>query len=245
MAAEKYQINEIIRVLVKHDVRLICDGIESLLGQLDGLAVIKLPSAENMNKIKQEHSAVDVVLAVSELANSAAADHIKRIKSAFPGAKVVIIGVSGTEKENLEYIEAGALGYVLPDIQLEHLIETIQMVHRGEASCPPAMMARLFERIVSLKSQLQVSQNIELNSLTRRELEVLQLVAGGMSNKEIAMFLKLELQTVKNHIHSILEKLQVNNRWEAVACKRKIISIETNIESLTSPPSVKSTARFL
>lgn len=172
---------------------------------------------------------VDVVLAISGLVAGAATDQIQKIKNTFPGAKVVIVGALGTEKESLEYIEAGASGYVLPGSGLEHLIETIRVVHRGEASCPPDMLARLFERVASLHTQLQIAQNNELNSLTRREIEVLQLVADGMSNKEIAVYLKLELQTVKNHVHSILEKLRVHNRREAVACTRKFkVVVESN-----------------
>ena len=101
------------------------------------------------------------------------------------------------------------------------MIETIQMVHRREASCPPDILARLFERVASLQTQLQIVNYNDLSSLTQRELEVLQLVSDGMSNKEISAHLGVELQTVKNHVHRILEKLQVHNRREAVACTRK------------------------
>ena len=160
-------------------------------------------------------------MAVSGLSVNTAADQIQKIKNTSPDAKVVIIGVLGTENESLELIEAGASGYILPDSCLEDLIETIRTVHRGEASCPPNILALLFKRIASLRTQLQTLQYNELGSLTQRELEVLQLVADGMSNKEIASHLMLELQTVKNHVHNILEKLRVNNRREAVACTRK------------------------
>jgi two-component system nitrate/nitrite response regulator NarL len=176
---------------------------------------------ENGHEEQQDGNAVDVALIVAELANNGAADQIQKIKNTHADAKVVIIGVSGTENESLEYIEAGASGYVLPGSRPEDLIETIQKAHRGEASCPPDMLAHLFERVASLRTQLQIAQNIELSNLTHRELEVLHLVADGMSNKEIATYLRLEIQTVKNHVHNILEKLRVHNRREAVACSRK------------------------
>jgi ATP/maltotriose-dependent transcriptional regulator MalT len=87
----------------------------------------------------------------------------------------------------------------------------------------------LFERIVSLRAQIQAGQDNPLTSLTQRELEVLQLVAEEMSNKEISIRLDLELQTVKNHIHNILEKLRVHNRREAVACIPKFrLAINNN-----------------
>jgi two-component system nitrate/nitrite response regulator NarL len=222
MAQEDNRGFERIRVLIAHEVRVIKDGLTALLLQSPRLTVVALPPQEIGYKEQQERSAVDVVLAVSELLANTAADQIQKIKNTYPGAKVVIIGVSGTENESLEYIEAGASGYILPDSGLEHLIETIQMVHRGGASCPPDILSHLFERIASLRAQLQIVQANELGRLTQRELEVLQLVADGMSNKEIAAYLGLELQTVKNHVHNILEKLMVNNRREAVNCTRKL-----------------------
>jgi DNA-binding NarL/FixJ family response regulator len=200
------------------------------------LTVVELPPQETGYE-QQEGSMADVVLAVSELATGNTTEQIQKIKDTFPEARIVIIGVSGTEKESLEYIEAGASGYVLPESCPEHLIETIQKVHRGEASCPPDMLARLFERVASLRTQLQVAQNIELSYLTNRELEILRLITDGMSNKEIATNLKLELQTVKNHVHNILEKLRVRNRREAVACSRKYkIVVESHQELPISTP---------
>jgi DNA-binding NarL/FixJ family response regulator len=214
--------SERIRVLIAHEVRVVRDGLASLLLQSPGLTVVELPPHEAGVKEKQDGSAVDVVLAVAWSDANAAADQVQKIKDTFPEAKIVIIGVSGTEKESLEYIEAGASGYVLPENRPEGLIETIQKVNRGEASCPPDILALLFERVASLRSRLQIVQDNELNNLTNRELEILRLITDGMSNKEIATYLKLELQTVKNHIHSILEKLRVRNRREAAACTRKL-----------------------
>jgi two-component system nitrate/nitrite response regulator NarL len=209
-----------IRVLIVDGVRLVRDGLALLLLQSPNFAVVGFSQPKSGYEEQQEGRAADVMLVVAPWGVNAS-DAIQKIKDEFLGAKVVIIGVSGTEKEGLEYIEAGASGYVLPESCPEDLIETIQKVYRGEASCPPNVLSYLFERIASLRAQLNVGQDNLLNSLTQRELEVLQLVADGMSNKEIAIRLKLELQTVKNHLHNILEKLRVHNRREAVACTRK------------------------
>jgi two-component system nitrate/nitrite response regulator NarL len=220
MVREEHLGSERVRVLIAHEVRVIRDGLTSLLLQSPELTVVALPPQESGYKEQQKDGAVDIVLAVSELAADTALNQIQRIKNTYPEAKVVVIGVSGTENESLECIEAGASGYVLPGSSPAHLIETVKMVHQGEASCPPDILALLFERIASLRAQVHTVQNNQLSSLTQRELEVLQLVADGMSNKEIAAYLRLELQTVKNHVHSILEKLRVNNRREAAACTK-------------------------
>jgi two-component system nitrate/nitrite response regulator NarL len=221
MVHQDHISSERIRVLIAHEVRVVRDGIASLLSQSPMLTVVDFPPQENGHEEQQDGNAVDVALIVAELANNGAADQIQKIKNTHADAKVVIIGVSGTENESLEYIEAGASGYVLPGSRPEDLIETIQKVHRGEASCPPDILARLFERVASFRSRLQIAQDSELSNLTNRELEILHLVADGMSNKEIATYLKLEIQTVKNHVHNILEKLRVHNRREAAACTRR------------------------
>jgi DNA-binding NarL/FixJ family response regulator len=213
--------SEKVKVLIAHESRVVREGIASLLLRSPRLTVIESHPQETEHKEGQEGSTADIVLLISESTASLPADKIQRIKYAHPDAKIVVIGVSGTENENLEYIEAGASGYVLPGSSPEHVIETIQNVHRGEASCPPNILAVLFERIASLHSRLQIIQDNELNSLTTRELEILKLIIDGMSNKEIAIYLTLELQTVKNHVHAILAKLKVRNRREAVACTRR------------------------
>jgi len=218
---EEHSSSERIRVLVTHEVRVLRDGLASLLRRYLGFTVVDLLTEEIEYEDKQGGSTVDVVLAVSDVNNNTAADRIHKIKSAFPGAKVVMIGAYGTENEILEFIEAGASGYVLPDCRLENLVETIQDVYRGKATCSPDILPLLFERVAYLRTQLRIVQNNHLGSLTQRELEVLKLVADGMSNKEIAAYFHLELQTIKNHVHNILDKLRVNNRREAALCTQK------------------------
>jgi DNA-binding NarL/FixJ family response regulator len=217
---QNYPGSEKVRVLIINGVHLIRDAFASLLLQSPNLEVVVVPPYEAGYEEEQEDIEVDVVLVITPLGVNSS-EEIQKIKDAFPGAKVVIIGTSDNEEEALEYIEAGASAYILPESPPEYLIETIQKVHRGEVLCPPNMLAPLFERIASLHAQLKVVQDNQLSCLTLRELEVLHLVADGMSNKEISDHLKLELQTVKNYLHNILEKLRVHNRREAAACTRK------------------------
>ncbi len=228
MVEKNHLSSKKIRVQIVDEVRLVRDGFASLLLESPELAVIGLSPKENGYEEQEEDYPVDVVLAVSWL-HVSAEDEMQKIKDTFPGAKVIIIGVSGTEQESLAYIEAGASGYILPESYPEYLIETIHKVYRGEASCPPNVLSYLFERIASLRDQINAGQDNPLINLTQRELEVLQLVADGMSNKEIAIRLTLELQTVKNHLHNILEKLRVTNRREAVACIPKFgLAVNSN-----------------
>jgi two-component system nitrate/nitrite response regulator NarL len=213
--------SEKVRVLIVHESRIVRDGIASLLGQAPNIIVVEPTLQETEPQEGQVGGTVDIVLLVSEICPNVSENRIQKIKQTYFNAKVVVLGALGTENETLECIENGASGYILPNSSLEHIIETIYSVHKGEASCPPHILAVLFERISSLRFQLQIIQDNELESLTTREFEILQYISDGMSNKEIATNLKVELQTIKNHVHAILEKLQVRNRREAAAFTHK------------------------
>jgi DNA-binding NarL/FixJ family response regulator len=123
--------------------------------------------------------------------------------------------------EIMQCIEAGAAGYVLKEASLDHLVDTIRSVHRGESFCSPKMTASLFSRIAELASEKMPKIPANAVKLTTRELEIINLISEGLPNKEIAQRLFIETQTVKNHVHNILDKLQLQNRLEAVHYARE------------------------
>jgi two-component system NarL family response regulator len=134
--------------------------------------------------------------------------------------KVLVLGLSEEDKNNaLRYIEAGAMGYILKASSLNEFIDTIRLAQRGEAQVSPriagAMMERLsnFARMFSAV-ETKIGGDVRLTS---RELEVLQFISQGLTNQEIADRLVVEVGTVKNHVHSILEKLNVSSRDEAAS----------------------------
>ena len=143
----------------------------------------------------------------------------------FPQIKVIILGLIDLTDEIMTCIEAGATGYILKESSFEQLVETIRSVHRNEAFCSPRMAASLFSRIAELTSESKTQIASASVKLTERELDVLRLIAEGLPNKEIAKRLFIEAQTVKNHIHNILDKLQLHNRFETVqyARERKLL----------------------
>ncbi len=210
-----------IQVLIAHEVRILREGLTSLLSQQPEVTVVT-PAPHGTTRKEHQNSSADVVLLDASIRMDAEplADRIQKLIRTWPSSKVIVLGVADTASGILGCIEAGASGYTLPSYSVKDLIDTIKMVHRGQASCPPDMLAQLFERITSLSKQVQSFQT-ELSNLTQRELEVLELIGDGMSNKEISVRMNLELQTVKNYVHSLLQKLQVRNRREAAAYKPK------------------------
>jgi two-component system nitrate/nitrite response regulator NarL len=134
--------------------------------------------------------------------------------------KVVVLAVPEVEREVVALAEAGAAGYVAREGSTEDLVAVIESVSRGETICSPEIAATLFRRVAALARE-RGAEPIE-ERLTARELDVLRLIGEGLSNKEIATALSIELPTVKNHVHSILEKLNVGRRTEAAARARRL-----------------------
>jgi len=149
----------------------------------------------------------------------------QELRRDLPAVKVVILGMVDLADEIMACIEAGAAGYVLKEASFDYLVETIRSVHRGESFVSPQMAASLFSRIAELAGERLPRIPRGSIKLTGRELEIINLIAEGLPNKKIAQQLSIEAQTVKNHIHNILDKLQLHNRLEAVeyARERKLL----------------------
>ena len=142
--------------------------------------------------------------------------------AARPDLKIVALAVPELEPELMQWVEAGIAGYVTEDAELDDLVEAIRSAARGEAACSPKMTAALIRRIAVLSSQRKKTRPVD--ALTSREREVMALLEQGLSNKEIARRLSIQLSTAKNHVHNILEKLGATRRAEAVA---EVASVRT------------------
>jgi two-component system, NarL family, nitrate/nitrite response regulator NarL len=159
----------------------------------------------------------DVVLVDTRM--NGGTDALQALAVALPQVNLVALAVSEVEGDVIAVAEAGASAYVTPDASMEDLASVVQSVERGEVLCSPGMAAGLFRRVAALARDRGLDPIEE--KLTARELEVLRLIEEGRSNKEIAAELSIELPTVKNHVHRILEKLHVHRRSEAAARARR------------------------
>ena len=137
------------------------------------------------------------------------------LREAAPGIKVVGLSVGESETAILAAVEAGLAGYVLPNESFNDLVLVIRGVASNEAILSPRIVAGLMQRLVLLAAR--PPQDPFAGRLTMREHEIIALVAQGMTNKEIARRLFIQLPTVKNHVHNILNKLQLSRRGQAAA----------------------------
>lgn len=158
----------------------------------------------------------DVVLIDWQLMDQGALKVTRHLSQHYPQVKVLIIGVAESAREIRACVEAGAHGYLPKHASVNDLQQLIELVGRGETICSPHMAHALFSRLSELARSQWDNEPQEPMPLTTREVEILNQVAKGWSNNQIADHLYLSLHTVKNHIHNILKKLQVAGRWEAV-----------------------------
>lgn len=163
---------------------------------------------------------VQVAVVSVGLPDLGALELIRAIADQTPGTKVLALGLSEDDQAHtLRYIEAGAVGYVLKDSSLDEFLAAIRLAHRGEAHVSTKMAGALMERLSRLARMFAGGEHRMDGDvrLTSRELEVLQCISQGLTNQEIAARLVVEVGTVKNHVHNILEKLNVSSRDEAAS----------------------------
>jgi DNA-binding NarL/FixJ family response regulator len=138
-----------------------------------------------------------------------------------PSLKVLMMGCPELEADVLECVEAGAAGYVVRGAPLEDLLANLAALLEGKTLCSARVAAALFSRVTEMARYSHGPLPRELVRLTPREVEVLGLIDQQLSNKEIAVRLSIEVQTVKNHVHNILEKLHLERRQEAARFARE------------------------
>jgi DNA-binding NarL/FixJ family response regulator len=208
-----------IYLLLVNESGLIGNVIRAALEDEPDLKVIaSVTNTEEALKVVQEQT-VDVALVSTRLPGQGALSLTSAITQLAPSTKVLALGLTEEKKHVLRYVEAGATGYVLRDHSLEDLIETVRAAQDGKVFVSPQIAAAMMERLSNLARMFSdIENNVsDTTSLTGRELEVLELIGKGFTNQQIAENLVIEIGTVKNHVHKILEKLNVRTRNEAAA----------------------------
>jgi two-component system, NarL family, nitrate/nitrite response regulator NarL len=198
-----------IRVVIISDIRLYQEGLALILAQHEGIAVTGAAACEDAI-LGPQPPGTDVVLVDTGSSNGSAT--VRSLVSAFPEAKVVALAVPDSEQGVLAYAEAGAAGFVTRDSSIDELVATIRGVACGELVCSPRNAAILLRRVSALAAMEMPRYE---GRLTVREREIAGLIDAGLSNKQIASRLHIELSTVKNHVHSILEKTGAEDRQAA------------------------------
>lgn len=196
-------MNNKIRIMVIDDQAVVRQGFVSLINTVPDMEVI----AEGINgqqaiDLYNEHTP-DITLIDLRMPVMSGVEAIAAIRSKFPDARLIVLTTYDGDEDIYRSLQAGAKGYLLKDVFFEELETAIRTVHAGSRHIPAAIAMRLAERMSS-------------TDLTSREMEVLELIVRGQSNKEIGASLSISEATVKSHINNILSKLGVTDRTQAV-----------------------------
>ncbi len=206
-----------IHVLLVNEIRLMCNVLTAALEDEPDIKVVDCAISFEEALEKLGYMEIDVVLVSTRLPDRGALRLTETVTEGQPDTDVLVLGLTENKERVLEYVEAGAVGYVLRDDTVEDLVASIQAAQKGKALVSPKIAGALMERVSELAGMFAGLETgiVENAGLTPRELEVLDLLGKNLTNEEIAEQLVIEVGTVKNHVHSILNKLNVNTRHEA------------------------------
>jgi two-component system, NarL family, response regulator len=204
-----------IRILIVDDHPVVRAGLTSMLGTQAELEVIGSASSGEEALAKLSQVEPDVLLLDLRMHGMSGVDTLMAMKRSAHDARVIIPTSFETDEDIYRAVQAGAHGYLLKDTSLREMVEAIRAVHAGKRYIPRDIAARLAERMMR-------------TDLTPREIEILKMLSKGPTNKEIGRALGISENTVKNHVNSIIEKLEVSDRTEAAttAIQRGLISVD-------------------
>lgn len=220
-----------IRVMIVDDYALFRDGMVSVISSQPDMEVVGEAGDGLEAFIKAQQLQPDVILMDINMPGTNGLEATRMISRALPDTHIVMLTIRDDDELVFEAIRNGARGYLLKTIRARDLIEMIHAAARGEAALTPALALRVmseFRRIGrhdagegAVASSTQPGTDDHLDQLTNREQEIIDLIARGLSDKEIANTLNVSLYTVKSHVRNILSKLHVRNRREAARLARQ------------------------
>jgi two-component system, NarL family, nitrate/nitrite response regulator NarL len=207
-----------VLAIIASGLRLLRDGLADALARSTTITVAATAAdVEHTRAVIVAHQP-DVVLLDIEMPGCLAL--VRAVHDAGPSPKLVAFAASDADDALITYIEAGIDGYVTRDGSLSDVVATVESVGRGEPIVSPRLAASLFQHLAGRRRRDDRDNSSRTPELTSRERQILGLVEQGMANKEIARTLGIELATVKNHVHHVLEKLEVSRRGQAAARAR-------------------------
>ncbi len=222
-----------IRLLLIEDNRLLRDGINSILKPHKDIVVIAASGDAKNSLVKISQLKPNVVLLDLGLRSQNSLHVVEIVKKDFPMAKIIVMDLAPVQADILQFVKAGANGFILKDASLNDFLITIRTVSDGATVLPPTLVDSLFSQIVDHAVREGKTKLKESVRMTKREKEVISLLSEGMSNKEIGQKIHISTYTVKSHIHNIMEKLALHTRLEIANYSYTTDTIKTVAKSIS------------
>jgi DNA-binding NarL/FixJ family response regulator len=203
-----------IRILLVEDNRILREGIAAMLNGEADMTVMPSSGGNGGPVMEVRKLKPHLVLLDLGLRNQNGLAVVSSISKEFPHVRVIGMGLIPSQLDIIEWVEAGASGFILKDATIEDFLGTIRSVARGIKVLPPSLAGSLFSHVIDnalKKGRGKLSNAVRM---TKREREIISLISEGLSNKEIAQRLNVATYTVKSHVHNILEKLALHSRLQ-------------------------------
>ena len=216
-------MSQAIRVLIVDDHTIVRKGIRALLTEIAGIEVVG-EAADGQEAVSQANNLrPDVILMDLAMPKMDGIEATRQIKTSQPESRILVMTSFATDDKVLPAIKAGALGYLLKESAPEDLVQAIHQIHRGESSLHPTIARKVLEEITHPSERPPTP-----DPLTKREAEVLLLVAQGLSNQDIARKLHISDPTVRSHVSNIMSKLHLATRIQAAlyALREGLVSLD-------------------
>jgi DNA-binding NarL/FixJ family response regulator len=213
-------MNETISLVLIDDNRLLREGLARLIREQKDFKILaaSADADEAMQKVREAKP--DVVLLDFGLEGHDSLAITATVHREIPGAKVIVLGLLPIEEDIVSFVRAGASGFIMRDATFDDFVKTIRSVVSGMVVLPPQLTGSLFNQIAEQAGKRGAPRELESVRLTQRERQVIDLIAEGLANKDIAARLHIAIHTVKSHVHNVLEKLALHSRLEVAAFSR-------------------------
>lgn len=221
-----------IRILLIEDNRMLRASIEAMFKKQPDMHVVgSVCNTEEIQPIIEKHKP-DIILLDIGLSHQNTIQLVNEIRTQFQKIKIIVMGLLPVQSAVHEFIKAGVYGFILKEADALRFKKTILKVNKGLKVLPPPLTGSLFSQIVD--SAISGSNNTIIEKavrMTKREREVIALIAEGFTNKEIAQKLKLSTYTVKSHVHNILEKLSLSTRVQVARYVHMNDSVKSSLDT--------------
>ena len=203
-----------IRVYVVNDNRLLRESVKRLFDQTSDIGLVGAAATVAKAVDDFPRATPEILLLQCDLLEGSRPSPLEQVKARFPRVKVLMLGMAEDEEEFITAIRYGAAGYLLRDSSLEDILEAVRALHRSQAVIPKSLSLALVEFAAGLRTYPIRIDSESSAGLTMREHQLVPLIAARLTNKQIAGRLGISEQTVKNHLRSILRKLNIKHRFE-------------------------------
>src|SRR5690242_6147452 len=204
------------RVYIASESRLMRDALARMLMKQSDIEVVRLNSSGPFRVEEMIEERTDILLLTSRGSPTIDVQVIRQVRLMAPAVKILIVGITEDEADFFQYVRAGIKGYLPRDASSEDVVEAMHAVHKGKAVCPGLLCALLFQYFEREATSIHSPIGQPRLGLTRREQQIVPLIAQGLTNKEIANQFCLSEQTVKNHLYRMKHKVGADDRFDIV-----------------------------